>query len=132
MQDRNDWVGPARHDIVLEPSQSARIAPSHATIEGINMLKLSTIVTISALALTVASTSHPAFARNNGGAVAAGVVGGLAVGAIVGSQANRNYYGGPGYYESAYQPGYQSCHTERQRFADQYGRIHVQRVRVCD
>jgi len=96
------------------------------------MFKFSMAVAISASILAVAVTSQPAFARNNGGAVAAGVVGGLAVGAIVGSQANRNYYGGPAYYESGYQPVYQNCRTERQRFEDEYGRLRVQRVRVCD
>ena len=67
----------------------------------------------------------------------AGVVGGLAVGAIIGSQANGGYYGGPGYYEPGYygrpyQPVYGACHTERQRVEDGYGRIHIRRVRVCD
>jgi hypothetical protein len=96
------------------------------------MFKLSTIVAVSALTLVASVASQPAFARNNGGAIAAGVVGGLAVGAIVGSQANRNYYGGPGYYESGYQPVYQNCRTERQQFQDRYGRLRVQRIRVCD
>lgn len=95
------------------------------------MLRLSAIVTISALALT-AATSQPASARNNGGAVAAGVVGGLAVGAIIGSQANRNYYNGPAYYDAGYQPVYQNCRMERQHFEDRHGRLRVQRVRVCD
>jgi hypothetical protein len=96
------------------------------------MIKLSEIVAVSVMTLAASVTSQPAFARNNGGAVAAGVVGGLAVGAIIGSQANRNYYNGPAYYESGYQPVYQNCRTERQRFEDQYGRLRVQRVRVCD
>ena len=49
------------------------------------MLKAITLVAISALAVAVMATPQPAFARDNG-AVAAGVIGGLAVGAIVGSQ----------------------------------------------
>ena len=77
------------------------------------MLKAITLVAIAALAVAVTTTPQPAFARD-GGAVAAGVIGGLAVGAIIGSQANRGYYGGPGYYESGYQPSYRECHTERQ------------------
>jgi hypothetical protein len=96
------------------------------------MHKFRTIAAVSAVTLAIVAASSPAFARNNGGAVAAGVVGGLAVGAIVGSQVNRNYYGGPGYYESGYQPVYGSCHTERRHFEDRYGRVRVQRVRVCD
>ena len=61
-------------------------------------------------------------------------LGGLAVGAIVGSQANRSGYygGGPGYYEQGYQPVYSHCRTEREQYVDQYGRYRIHRVRVCD
>lgn len=96
------------------------------------MMKFITLTAVAALTLAVAASPQPAFAGGNGGAVAAGVVGGLAVGAIIGSQANRGYYGGPGYYESGYQPVYRGCHTERQQVEDAYGRIHIRRVRVCD
>jgi len=97
------------------------------------MLKVVTVAAIAALALGVAVAPKPALARD-GGAVAAGVIGGLAVGAIIGSQANRGYYGGPGYYEQSYQPVYGDgdCHIERQRVADGYGRVYIRRVRVCD
>ncbi len=96
------------------------------------MLKVMTLAAVSALALAATVSSPPAYARNNGGAVAAGVIGGLAVGAIIGSQANRGYYnGGPG-YEEGYQPVYTNCRTERERFVDQYGRYHTRRIRVCD
>jgi hypothetical protein len=90
------------------------------------------LAAVSVLALSV-SGSEPAFARD--GAIAAGVVGGLAVGAIVGSQANRNYYGGPAYVDQpAYvvERGYGSCHIERQEVSDGYGNIRLRRVRVCD
>jgi hypothetical protein len=96
------------------------------------MLKVITIAAVTALTLAVTVTSQPAYARD-GGAVAAGVIGGLAVGAIIGSQANRGYYnGGPGYYESGYQPVYSDCRMERERFVDEYGRHHSRRIRVCD
>jgi hypothetical protein len=97
------------------------------------MLKITTIAAVSALALAVTATSNSAYARD-GGAVAAGVVGGLAAGAIIGSAAaNSGYYRGPGYYQDyAYQPVYGACHTERQEVVDGYGRVHVRRVRVCD
>src|SRR5665213_3970757 len=97
------------------------------------MSKIISLVAIAALAMAVIATSQPALARD-GGAVAAGVIGGLAVGAIIGSQANRGYYGGPGYYEQGYQPVYGDgdCHIERQRVADGYGRVYIRRVRVCD
>lgn len=102
------------------------------------MLKFITLTAVAALALVVTASSQPAIAGGNGGAVAAGVVGGLAVGAIIGSQAQRNYYGGPGYYgdpgyyESGYQPVYRSCHIERQQVEDGYGNVRLRRVRVCD
>jgi hypothetical protein len=96
------------------------------------MKTITAIAAVSMLALAVSSASAPASARN-GGAIAAGVVGGLAVGAIVGSQVNRNYYGGPAYAEPTYvvEPrGY--CHTERREVVDAYGNYRVRRVRVCD
>ena len=97
------------------------------------MLKVITVAAVAGLALAVTVAPKPALARD-GGAVAAGVIGGLAVGAIIGSQANRGYYGGPGYYEQSYQPAYDDgdCHIERQRVADEYGRVYIRRVRVCD
>ena len=57
---------------------------------------------------------------------------GAAVTSEPGYYADSTYYGGPGYYESGYQPAYGGCHVERQQFEDPYGRIHVRRVRVCD
>jgi hypothetical protein len=95
------------------------------------MLKVIAVTAISALALAVTAAPQPAFAHD-GGAVAAGVIGGLAVGAIIGSQADRGYYGGPGYYQSGYQPSYRECHIERQQVEDGYGNLRMRRIRVCD
>ena len=100
------------------------------------MMKVITAAAIAGLALAVTVAPQPAQAHD-GGAVAAGVIGGLAVGAIVGSQVNGGYYGGPGYYgrgyyDRPYQRVYGACHTERQQVEDGYGRIHIRRVRVCD
>jgi hypothetical protein len=95
------------------------------------MLKVITVAAIAAFALAVTVEPKPALARD-GGAVAAGVIGGLAVGAIIGSQTNRGYYGSPGYYDQGYQPVYGDCHIERQRVEDGYGNIRVRRVQVCD
>jgi hypothetical protein len=92
-----------------------------------NMLKIMTVAAVAALTLAVTVAPKPALAEN--GEIAAGVVGGLAVGAIVGSQMNRD----EGYRERHYyRAGYRQCHMERQDFEDGYGRIHVRRVRVCD
>jgi len=89
---------------------------------------LGSIMLATALTLSVVAAPQPALA-DNGGAVAAGVVGGLAVGAIVGSQMNRD----EGYRERHYyRSGYRACHIERQDYEDRYGRLHVRNVRVCD
>jgi hypothetical protein len=60
------------------------------------MLMTISVKAVCAVALAFAIPSQPASARN-GGPIVAGVVGGLALGAIAGSQYNRGYYGGPGY-----------------------------------
>ena len=91
------------------------------------MLKIMTLASVAALSLTVALAPQPAAARD--GAVAAGVIGGLAVGAIVGSQINRDgYREDRGYYRS----GYRECRIERRDYEDRYGRLHIRNVRVCD
>jgi hypothetical protein len=93
------------------------------------MLKVITLAAIAALAVTVTATPQPAFARDDG-AVAAGVIGGLAVGAVVGSQMDRDR----DYRDDdrGYRRHYSACHIERQEVTDRYGREHLQRVRVCD
>jgi hypothetical protein len=91
------------------------------------MLKVTTFAAIAALALAISVAPKPALARDDG-AVAAGVVGGLAVGAIVGSQMNRD----DGYREHRYRAQYRDCHMERQEVTDRYGNYRVVRVRVCD
>lgn len=90
------------------------------------MLKIITVATIATLAFAVMIAPKPALAEN--GAIAAGVVGGLAVGAIVGSQMNRD----DGYRGQHYRAGYRDCRIERRDFEDRYGRLHVRQVRVCD
>lgn len=81
--------------------------------------------------VTVASP-QPAEARCHGCGVAAGVIGGLAAGALIGSAIAAPPYYGPGYY---YGPGpaYYGphCWWERQRVWDGWG-WRVRRVRVCD
>ncbi len=90
------------------------------------MMKLITTASIAALALAVTVTSQPAAARD--GEIAAGVIGGLAVGAIVGSQINRN----DGYYQERRSYRARECYIERRDFEDRYGRLHVRNVRVCN
>jgi hypothetical protein len=75
--------------------------------------------------------------RNNGGAVAAGVVGGLAVGTLLGAAASRPAYGAPMYAAPAYaQPVYEEepvvCQWRRRKvWVDPYT-YQVQRYQVCN
>ena len=64
----------------------------------------------------------------NGGAVAAGVVGGLALGALA-----AGAYASPGYAEPVYGygPGPRDCYFTTQRAWDGYGWVR-ERVRVCE
>jgi hypothetical protein len=64
------------------------------------------------------------YRRSNGGAVAAGLIGGLALGALAATAARPAYY-----YPTTYAA---PCYIERRRVYDRYGRIVVQRVQVCN
>lgn len=78
----------------------------------------------------MALIAAPDTARAENGEIAAGLIGGLAVGAIVGSQMNHdNGYRRYGYRHRA---RYEDCGVERREFEDRYGRIQVRSVRVCD
>lgn len=99
------------------------------------MKRVLAIAVVSAVVISCA-VSKPAAARDDG-AVAAGVLGGLAVGAIIGSQVQpqRGYYSGPGYYEEpVYERReiYRECHMERQQVVDSYGYVRWRRIQVCD
>lgn len=66
----------------------------------------------------------------DGGAVAAGLIGGLALGAIA-SAATNPYYYPSGYYRPAYYEPARTCFTERRRVVNRYGRVVVRRVQTC-
>ncbi len=89
---------------------------------------------------TIAGTAVvPAQARE-GGAIAAGVIGGLALGAIAGSAAaNNGYYNNgypppPAYAQPVYgAPAYGGCYFARQPVYDEDGDlVGHRRVRVCE
>jgi hypothetical protein len=98
-----------------------------------------TIIAIAAVGLVAAALPSSAEARCHGCGVAAGVVGGLAAGAIIGGAiANsqpRYYEPAPVYVEPAPRVYYEdgpACHMERQRvWVEGYGWRH-RRVEVCD
>ena len=86
------------------------------------------VVTAAALALTSVAAPQPAEAR--GGRIAAGVIGGLAAGALIGGAlAAPRYYGPYGYYGSAYYPG-PGCYWQRQRYWDGFA-WRVRPVQIC-
>lgn len=95
------------------------------------------ILTAGVAALTLSAVlAAPAAQARDGGAIAAGVVGGLALGAIAGSaaaNAGPGYgYGYPAYAAPApvYGP---PCYFTRQATYDPYGNFAgYRRVRVCD
>jgi hypothetical protein len=99
-----------------------------------------TIIALAAAATLAAALPSSAQAYCNGCGVAAGAVGGLAAGAIVGSAiANSRpvyvepapIYAPPAYAEPpAYVDG-PACHTERQQVWDGYA-YRMRRVQVCD
>jgi len=62
------------------------------------MYKTLTAIAV-AVVITIAAVAAPHQAEARGGRIAAGIIGGLAAGAIIGSiVANRGYYYAPGYY----------------------------------
>jgi len=61
---------------------------------------------------------------DGGGAVAAGLIGGLALGSII-SAANNPYYYRPTYYRPT------NCFVERRRVVNRYGKVIVRRVQTC-
>src|SRR5205085_9819434 len=94
------------------------------------------IVLVTAAAIGAAILPAPAQAGGNGGAVAAGIIGGLAVGGMLGAAAAqpRPYYGPPPAYvvdEPAYAP---RCYMARgEPVWDGYRGAWVRpRVRVCE
>jgi hypothetical protein len=82
---------------------------------------------------------------NNGGAVAAGLIGGLALGALAAAPAysypaySYPAYSYPAYPATAY-PGYDGtgyyggtvCYPVNRRFVDGWGRVFVRRTQVCE
>ena len=102
-----------------------------------SFLRKTTIGAAALLTLSgaVVGTNTAASARN-GGAVAAGVIGGLAAGAIAGSVlSNSNQgYGYPAYGAPPPQPVYGGgCYFTRQPVYDEDGEmVGHRRVRVCE
>jgi len=91
------------------------------------------VATAATLALT--AVVAPQTAEAGGGRIAAGVIGGLAAGALIGgalaAPSYGPYYGPYGYYggPAGYYPG-PGCYLQRQRFWDGY-MWRVRRIEVC-
>jgi len=102
-----------------------------------------TITTLAAATLVAAAMSSPAHAYCRGCAVGAGVIGGIAAGAIIGSaiaNSQPRYYEDPAPVYAAPPADYVEppdyvdgpvCHTERQQIWDGNA-YRTRRVQVCD
>jgi hypothetical protein len=98
------------------------------------------IVAVAAAIAVAGTVSQPAHAGDRGGAIAAGVLGGLAVGAMVGAAASQpRYYAPPPAYVADPEPVYVApppprCYWTRGEPAwDGYRGVWVRpRVQVCD
>ena len=88
--------------------------------------------TAAAAALAIATVAAPqhADAHWHGGGVAAGIIGGLAAGALIGAAASQPYYGPPPYYAPG--PVYYGpeCYWRHVRRWTPYG-WRWYRVRIC-
>jgi hypothetical protein len=93
------------------------------------MKTLTALTTAGVIAAAAVVAPAPAQARNNGAVVGA-AVGGLAVGALVGSQWRPYPAYGYGYYSGG-PYAYSRCHIVRQKVWTNYGPV-WRRVRVCD
>jgi hypothetical protein len=105
-------------------------------------MQRNTIIAIAAVALVAAALPFSAQAHCDGCGVAAGVVGGLAAGAIIGSAIANSQprYVEPAPVYAAPPPAYDEppeyvegpvCHMERRQVWDGYG-YRIQRMEVCD
>jgi hypothetical protein len=106
-------------------------------------MKTFSVLATTALIGAGALTSTPSEARSRGGAVAAGLVGGLAAGALIGAAAS-NAYAAPEY---GYRPVYyarprrvvrdvveeiEECRVVVRRRYNAFGDVVVRRTRICD
>ena len=94
-------------------------------------------VTLGGSMVSVSDSAEARDRRGNGGAVAAGVIGGLALGAIAAGAANNAYAApvAPGYAVPAYgRPAYYGggCYEVSRRYVDDWGRRFTRRETVCD
>jgi hypothetical protein len=116
--------------------ERARLSGPSVIFDGGVVMMKSLAVLATAGVIAVSSIAAPAPAQaGNEGAVAAGVIGGLAAGAIIGSAARPHYgygYGyAPGYTYYGGPYAYSRCYTVRKKVWTNHG-PRWRRVRVCD
>ncbi len=95
-------------------------------------MKKTLIALAAAATIAIGAVAAPQPAQARHGAIAAGVIGGLAAGALIGAAAANGPYYGPGpYYYSPAPAYYGGCYWTRHRVWTDYG-WRWARVRVCD
>lgn len=97
-------------------------------------MKKTMIAIAAAATLGLATVAAPQSAQARHGHIAAGIIGGLAFGALLGAAASGPYYYGPGPYYYGRGPIYYGgapCYWTHQRFWDGWT-WRSQRIRVCD
>lgn len=78
---------------------------------------------------------HGQAQAGDGGAIAAGIIGGLALGGLAAAAAAQPRYVAP-YPAYGYRPVYyapvRDCWITRRRARDEFGNVYYRRTRVCD
>lgn len=94
------------------------------------------VVIAAAAVLPLIGMQVPAQA-GDGGAIAAGIIGGLALGGLAAAAAAQPRYAYPAYgypaygYRRVYYAPARDCWIQRRRARDDFGNVYYRRVRVC-
>jgi hypothetical protein len=114
-------------------TSGGKMNTTKSTKTGKTVKSLCAALALASLATTVMPADAEAGWRGRRNwAIGAGVVGGLAAGALIAGAANAHGYGyGGGYYAAPVYAG-PECYWTRQRRVTWDGYVVVRRVRVCD
>jgi hypothetical protein len=120
-------------NVETQDSNGASVQPVRPIKDMRCAMKKTLIAIAAAATVALVSVAAPQPAQARGGRIAAGIIGGLALGGILGAAAAHGPYYGPGPYYYG-RPAYYGpeCYWTRQRFWDGYGWRLGRPIRVCD